>query len=214
MKKNRNILIYYLSTIIFLIFLKIWNRFKIIGRENIPSKGGVIIASNHASFLDPPIVGSGCFKRPVTFMARDTLWNSKFSKWWLDSVGCIPLSRSFGDTKALKTSIKILNSGDIISLFPEGTRSSNGEIQSAKSGIGFIIGKSQCVVIPAFIHNSYKAFPKGSKSIKPLSICIKFGKPITKDEFKSLGTGRDAYTNYAALVMKKINELGNDFKSI
>lgn len=198
---------YQASRRIFKLFLKIWHRYEVRGMENIPDSGGVLIASNHASFLDPPAVGAGCRGRPVHFMARDSLWNSKFGKWWMDAVGCIPVARGTGDMKALKLTIKALKEGKVVSIFPEGTRTEDGELQEAKGGIGFIIEKSGCAVVPAYIDGSYKAYPKGKKFIKPCKVTITYGKPITQEEFQALGTGRDAYDQYAALIMQCIADL-------
>jgi 1-acyl-sn-glycerol-3-phosphate acyltransferase len=199
--------VYQGSTRVFKLFLLLWHRLKIIGAENIPKEGGVLIASNHASYLDPPVVGVGYRGRPVHFMARDTLWNSKFGSWWMSKVGCIPVSRGTGDIKALKLTIKALKEGKAVSMFPEGTRTENGELQEAKGGIAFIIEKSGCVVVPAYIDGSYKAHPKGTKFIKPCKVTITFGKPITQEDFQALGSGRAAYDAHAALIMQRIAEL-------
>jgi 1-acyl-sn-glycerol-3-phosphate acyltransferase len=201
--------VYQFSTRLFKLFLLVWHRLRIRGVENIPNEGGVLLASNHASFLDPPVVGVGYRARPVHFMARDTLWNSKFGTWWMTKVGCIPVSRGTGDMRALKTTIKMLKEGKVVSMFPEGTRTEDGELQEAKGGIGFIIEKSGCVVVPAYIDGTYKAHPKGAKLIKPLKVTITYGKPITQEEFQALGTGRKAYDAHAALIMQRIADLKN-----
>ena len=201
--------IYQFSTRIFKLFLLLWNRLSIRGAENIPDRGGVLMASNHASFLDPPVVGVGYRGRPIHFMARDTLWNSKFGKWWMDHVGCIPVSRGTGDVRALKLTIKALKEGKAVSMFPEGTRTEDGELQEAKGGIGFIIEKSGCMVVPAYIDGTYKAHPKGTKFIKPSKVTITYGKPIMPEDFQALGTGREAYDQYAALIMQRIADLKN-----
>jgi len=198
---------YQFSTRLFKLFLLIWNRLRIHGSEHIPDTGGVLFASNHASFLDPPVVGVGYRGRPIHFMARDTLWNSKFGTWWMTKVGCIPVSRGTGDLKALKTTIKMLKDGKAVSMFPEGTRTEDGELQEAKGGIGFIIEKSGCVVVPAYIAGSYKAHPKGTNFIKPCKVTITYGKPITQEDFQALGSGRKAYDAHAALIMQRIAEL-------
>lgn len=199
--------VYQFSTFLFRVFLKVWNRMRVCGAENIPNVGGVLLASNHASFLDPPTVGGSYRGRPIHFMARDTLWNSKFGTWWMTKVGCIPVSRGTGDLKALKITIKMLKEGKAVSMFPEGTRTEDGKLQEAKGGIGFIIEKSGCVVVPAYIDGSYKAHPKGTKLIKPCKVTITYGKPITQEDFQALGSGRKAYDAHAALIMQRIADL-------
>jgi 1-acyl-sn-glycerol-3-phosphate acyltransferase len=201
--------VYQFSTRLFKLFLLIWHRLRIRHADRIPDQGGVLIASNHASFLDPPVVGVGYRGRPIHFMARNTLWNSKFGSWWMDHVGCIPVSRGTGDLKALKLTIKALKEGKVVSMFPEGTRTEDGELQGAKGGIGFIIEKSGCVVVPAYIDGTYKAHPKGTKFIKPCKLTISYGNPITQEEFQALGSGRDAYDKHAALIMQRIADLKN-----
>jgi 1-acyl-sn-glycerol-3-phosphate acyltransferase len=199
--------IYQFSTRLFKLFLLIWNRLSIRGVENIPDEGGVLLASNHASFLDPPVVGVGYRGRPIHFMARDSLWNSRFGSWWMDHVGCIPVSRGTGDMKALRLTIKALQEGKVVSMFPEGTRTEDGELQGAKGGIGFIIEKSGCVVVPAYIDGTFRAHPKGSKWIKPCKLSVTYGKPITQADFQALGSGREAYDKHAALIMECIAAL-------
>ncbi len=201
--------VYQFSTRLFKLFLLIWNRLRIRGAENIPDSGGVLLASNHASYLDPPVAGVGYRGRPIHFMARDTLWNSRFGSWWMKKVGCIPVSRGTGDVKALKLTIRALKEGKAVSMFPEGTRTEDGELQEAKGGIGFIIEKSGCVVVPAYIDGTYKAHPKGTSLIKPTKVTITYGKPITQDDFQALGSGREAYDKHAALIMQRIAELKN-----
>ena len=125
----------------------------------------------------------------------------------MEKVGCIPVSRGTGDVKALKLTIKALKEGKAVSMFPEGTRTEDGELQEAKGGIGFIIEKSGCVVVPAYIDGTFKAYPKGVKFIKPTKVTITYGPPITQDDFQVLGSGREAYDKHAALIMQRIAEL-------
>jgi 1-acyl-sn-glycerol-3-phosphate acyltransferase len=203
----KDLRVYQFSTFLFKIFLLLWHRLRIFGAEKIPDEGGILMASNHASFLDPPVAGVGYRKRPIHFMARNTLWNSKFGTWWMTKVGCIPVSRGTGDMRALKTTIKMLKEGKAVSMFPEGTRTENGELQKALGGIGFIIEKSGCAVVPSYIDGTFKAYPKGAKFIKPNKVTITYGEPITQEEFQALGTGRKAYDQYAALIMQRIADL-------
>ena len=79
----------------FLNWFNFWNRIEVYNEHLIPKSGGVLIVSNHASYLDPPIIGVGARYRPVHFMARDTLWNNTFGNWWLNNVGCIPCFKRY-----------------------------------------------------------------------------------------------------------------------
>ncbi len=206
-KKMSEDIIYNTSTFFFKISLILWNRLEVYNSHLIPKSGGVLIVTNHASYLDPPIIGVAARYRPVHFMARNTLWKSKFAKWWLNNVCCIPVSRDTGDIAALKKSISILKNEKVLSIFPEGTRTIDGNLQDAKSGVGFIIEKSKCVVIPAYIDGSFKSFSKNCKWIKPNKIKIIFGKPIDNNDFLSLGEGKSSYDLYVDLIMRKIKEI-------
>ena len=206
-KKMSEDIIYNISTLFFKISLILWNRLEVYNSHLIPKSGGVLIVTNHASYLDPPIIGVAARYRPVHFMARNTLWNNKFAKWWLNNVCCIPVSRDTGDIAALKKSISILKNEKVLSIFPEGTRTIDGNLQDAKSGVGFIIEKSKCVVIPAYIDGSFKSFSKNCKWIKPNKIKIIFGKPIDNNDFLRLGEGKSSYDLYVDLIMRKIKEI-------
>ena len=187
--------------------LKIWNRFQSVGSDNIPKRGGVIIASNHASFLDPPIVGCGLMHRYVHFIARDTLFKKRIGAWWSRNVGVVCIDRNRGDIAAFKTALMILKAGGALGLFPEGTRTLDGRLRLPKAGIGFLIMKAGVPVAPVYIDGSFAAFPKGAKWIKPAKIKVYYGSPITPVEFRQLGSGKDIYEKAAELVMRKIAEL-------
>ena len=206
-KSMNSDLVYNYSTLLFKLGLLFWNRLEVYNEHLIPKSGGILIVSNHASYLDPPIVGVAARYRPVHFMARDSLWKSTFAKWWLNKVGCIPVSRGTGDITALKKSINVLKHGNVLSVFPEGTRSENGKMKNFKSGIGFIIEKSKCVVIPAYIDGSFEAFSKNSKWIKPSKIKIIFGNPISNRDFLEIGSGKKSYNLYSDLIMNSIKEI-------
>lgn len=187
--------------------LRLWNRYQAIGGEHVPAQGGIIIASNHASFLDPPIIGCGMMHRYVHFLTRDSLFQNRLGRWWATNVGVVFIDRTRGDLAAFKAALAVLNSGGVLCLFPEGTRTLNGELQSPKAGIGFLIVKASVPVVPAYIEGSFAAFSKGAKWLKPHRITVRYGQPILPGEFQGLGAGKAAYQNTAALVMKRIAAL-------
>ena len=178
---------YWLVCVVVRIFLRIWERFEIHNPENVPAVGGCIIASNHVSYLDPPVVAVGIKHRVVHFMARDTLFSTPFARWFLTSVQVLPMDRTRGDVGALRKGISLLKSGKVLGLFPEGTRSPNGEMQSAKGGIGFLIAKAEVQVVPAYVDGSFQAFPKGAKRIKRGRVRVFYGKPIEPCRVRGLG---------------------------
>jgi 1-acyl-sn-glycerol-3-phosphate acyltransferase len=206
-KKQHMPFVYWLCSTIMYIWGKIWFRLSHHGLENIPDEGGCILASNHVSYLDPPLTGCGVRKRPVRYMARDTLMSNRFSRWLLLSLLNIPVNREQGGTAALKKGLQALKEGSALGLFPEGTRSPDGNLQPAKGGIGFLMIKSHVPVIPVYIDGSYKAYPKGAKFIKPAKISVHYGKPIQPEEFAALGEGKEVYQKAGEYVMQKIAEL-------
>lgn len=193
--------------------LKICNQYKVYGIKNVPKTGGVIIAANHASYLDPPAVGASSRRMRMThFMARDTLFRNPLMGAFLRRVGVIPLDRDKGDLKAMKTAIQLLKDGASVALFPEGTRSIDGTLQPAKPGIGFLVSKGQAPVVPVYVHGSYEAWSKHSGGLKRKPVCVVFGKLITREEIRGLGDGREAYPLIGELIMKRIAELKEKFE--
>lgn len=207
MRRGEGKFFYWLVCAVVRLGLRVWNGFQIHNPENVPSVGGCIIASNHVSYLDPPAVAVGIKHRVVHFMARDTLFSTPFSNWFLTHVEVMPMDRTRGDVGALRKGISLLKSGKVLGLFPEGTRSLSGEIQTAKGGIGFLISKAGVQVVPAYVDGSFQAFPKGAKRIKRGRVRVYYGKPIETSEFAALGTDRDSYERIGELVMTRIAAL-------
>jgi len=201
--------VYDFSRFLFWLGLRIWNRFRAAGNEHVPAQGGVIIASNHASYLDPPLIGCALKNRYVRFLARDTLFQNRFGHWWADNVGVVFIDRNRGDLAAFKAALAVLKAGGALCLFPEGTRTLDGKLQPPKAGIGFLIIKSGVPVVPAYIEGSFTAFSKGAGRIKPAKITVHYGRPISPEEFQRLGSDKTAYRQAAELVMEKIAALSS-----
>ncbi|MEY3608285.1 MAG: hypothetical protein RLZZ447_1073, partial [Verrucomicrobiota bacterium] len=123
-------------------------RGEVSGLEHVPARGGFLLAANHASFIDPPMIGCQ-LPRQIAYFARKTLWKGGFSSWWLDAVGTIPVDRDGGqDVSAIKRVLRALREERGLILFPEGTRTPDGQLQPAKAGVGFIAVKTQVPVVP------------------------------------------------------------------
>ncbi len=207
MSRGEETFFYWLVCSVVRLVLRIWNRFESHGGSNVPDEGGCIIASNHVSYLDPPAVAVGIKHRVVHFMARDTLFSTPLARWFFNGVQVMPMDRTKGDVGALRKGISILKDGKVLGLFPEGTRSPNGELQPAKSGIGFLISKAAVRVVPAYVDGSFLAFPKGAKRIKRGRVRVFYGPPIEPAEFEALGRDRESYERISALVMSRIEAL-------
>lgn len=179
------------------------------GLNNIPREGPCILAVNHASHFDPPMIGSHVM-RPINFFARKTLWNGRFFSWWLDAVGTIPVDRDGdSDIAAMKRVLGTLKEGGLVTLFPEGTRSRDGQLQKAKPGIGLIAAKSEATVVPCRIFNSHKVLTKGSALPRlNLSIHMAYGKPIPVAEYDpGRAAGKERFQIIADRIMERIAQI-------
>lgn len=173
---------------------------RVVHPERMIEEGPVILASNHQSYVDPPLVGI-CSRRDVYYLARKTLLDLPFLGKLLPRINVIPVDRDGNDMSALKTIIRLVRSGAGVVLFPEGTRSPDGALQRGKPGIGLIIAKTGAPVQPVRIFGSHEAFPKGSGSISAVPITVVVGKPIrfTKEELNPASCGGDERVLYQKL---------------
>ncbi len=201
--------IYSFSTFLIRLYLKIYHRRKIFGRENIPPEGkGMIVASNHASFLDPIAVGSS-FPQHICFLARTTLFNNKFLAWWMSNVNVVPISRERLDMKTIRKVKELCDEGKSVLIFPEGTRSKDGRLQKGLAGIGLFIDKIGADVLPVY-SDTYNAFPRHAKFPRPVKIKNYVGKIIKSEKWKDLPSGRDKYQKIADDIMEEIAKLKLD----
>ncbi|MDQ3850577.1 MAG: 1-acyl-sn-glycerol-3-phosphate acyltransferase, partial [Actinomycetota bacterium] len=128
-------------------------RMRRFGREHIPAHGPVIIASNHRSFLDPFVIGT-LTRRPVYFVAKQELFRRPLVAWLLSSLGAFPVDRGSGDGDAMATARQILERGDCVVIFPEGTRVRPGGLGRAKRGVGRLALESGAPVVPVAVHGT------------------------------------------------------------
>lgn len=177
------------------------------GVEHFPSRGGFILAANHASHLDPPIVGLRV-PRQVCFFARKTLWKPGLAAWWLSAVGCIPVDRDGGtDVSAIKRVLEALRRERVIILFPEGTRSPDGLLQAPKSGIGLIACRSGAPVVPARIFGSFRAFGREGRLRLGAPVSVTYGRPLRPAEYDDPSAGKERYARAAERIMAAIGRL-------
>jgi 1-acyl-sn-glycerol-3-phosphate acyltransferase len=180
-------------------------RHKAYGRENLIEDGPAILASNHQSYLDPPMIGI-CCRKGIYFLARDTLFTIKGVGWIIAKLNTVPVDRKRGDIGAIKTIIRLLQEGKRVIIFPEGTRSLDGRLQPARAGLGMVIAKTLAPVVPIRIFGSYDALPKtGGLKVRPITVVI--GKPIRFTKADLEGGGRDIYQRVSERVMAEIAKL-------
>lgn len=184
-----------------------WFRGEVAGTDNFPAEGPFLIASNHASHLDPPMVGCQIAKQ-MRFFARKSLWNNRLLAWWLDQVETIPVERDSGDIGAIKKVLLALKEDRAVVLFPEGTRSPDGHLQKAKAGVGLMACKTGVPVVPCRVYGSFAAFGKGAKVPHfgtPVSIV--FGPPIAAADYDDPSAGKARYETAAQRIMDRIAAL-------
>ena len=182
-------------------------RGEVVGLENLPAIGSFLIAANHASFLDPPLIGCQV-QRQIAYFARKTLWKPGVASWWLDTVGTIPVDREGGqDVSAIKRVLRALKEDKGLILFPEGTRSLDGTLQSPKAGVGLICCRAQVPVVPARIFGSFEAYGKGSGLHLMTPVTIVFGEPILPSVYDEPSAGKERYQIASERIMARIAQL-------
>src|SRR5881396_1805290 len=180
--------------------------FRIIHRERVIPTGPVILAMNHQSFFDPPLAGNAC-DRPIFFLAKKSLMNVPVLGWLLPKLNVIPVNLEGGDRSALKALIRILSAGECALVFPEGTRTPDGNLQPAQPGLGLVIAKTRAPVVPMRIFGAYDAWPIHGKIRLWKKITIVVGEPIHFSEADLGSGGKDLYTRSSQRVMDAIAAL-------
>lgn len=160
-------------------------RIRVTGRENIPATGGVLLVSNHQSHLDPPFVGIGC-PRHVNFLARQSLFRFAPFRWLITSLGVIPLDRKGMGISGLKESLRRLKRGEIMAIFPEGARSSDGRIGRFMPGFAALAVRSGTAILPAAIDGAYRAWPRQQTFPGWGRVRVHYGEPILPAEIAVL----------------------------
>lgn len=180
---------------------------RIIGREHLITEGPVLVASNHQSFLDPPLVGS-LYDDEMVYLARKTLFKPGFFEWLYNQWNAIPVDQDRPDMASLKTIIRKLKEGQRVLLFPEGERSFDGTIGEAAPGIGLVAVKSAVPIQPLRIYGANEALQRGSARIHLARITVKIGPAIilSPDELKA-ASNKEGYDRITQQIMSAIKAL-------
>ncbi len=184
-------------------------RGKVFGRENIPESGPFILASNHISYYDPPLVGAGC-KREVYFFAKRELFKYLPVRAFLVRVNAHPVSRGKFDRGAIESAIEILKGGNGLAVFPEGTRALKGEFLPVKPGVGMIARKAEAPIVPVYIHGSdrlWKCFFGRAK------LRIIYGESLSKEYVTSFESDKESYRTISEEIMNRIKAIKENFLS-
>lgn len=187
-------------------------RWTIVGLEHVPRTGPLLIASNHVSFADPPIIGAA-LPRPIHFLARSTLFHNPILGTLIRKLNALPVDRDGGGGAGLKAVLGVLEQGHGIILFPEGTRSADGSLQSARAGIGLTVIKSGAAVLPVRLLGVYEAWPRQRRFPRPGRIRVVFGTPLDfaalREEAATCDRGRlkEIYQQVTDDIMEAIGRL-------
>jgi 1-acyl-sn-glycerol-3-phosphate acyltransferase len=168
----------------FRVMYAVYFRWRVFNAERVPASGGVILASNHASFLDPPLVGSG-LRRDINYLARDSLFRFPGVGALLRSWNAVPVDRDGGGAKGLKMILDRLLQGNGIILFPEGTRTKDGQLQPARSGIGLTVIKSAAPVVPVRVFGTFEAYGRKHTFPRPRRVMVKYGQPMNFEKLRA-----------------------------
>ncbi len=175
---------YFIGWNFFRTLYRTYFRWRVYHPERVPLTGSVILASNHASFIDPPLVGAG-LRRDINYLARESLFRFPVVGWVLRSWNSVPVDRDGGGAAGLKAILDRLLAGGAIILFPEGTRTRDGKLQPARSGIGLTVIKSDAVVVPVRVFGTYEAYGRHMKIPRPHRIAVKYGQPMWFKELRA-----------------------------
>lgn len=188
---------------------RLFFRLRVVHRERMINHGPVILASNHESYLDPPLVGSVA-DRAIFFLARKSLLDSPFFGWLLPKLNVIPVDQEGGDRSALKALIRILKAGEGTLVFPEGERTFDGRLRPVLPGLGFVIAKTLAPVVPMRIFGAREAWPRGSNRVRFRPITVVVGEPIHFTAADLHPPGKDVYQRLSQRVMDAIAALSLD----
>jgi 1-acyl-sn-glycerol-3-phosphate acyltransferase len=177
--------------------------FRTVHQERIIEEGGAILAMNHQSYLDPPLAGISC-RREIYYLARKTLLDWPILGPIFPKLKVIPVDQERADMSALKAVIKLVRAGNCTVIFPEGSRSLDGQLQPAQPGLGLIIAKTLAPIVPMRIFGAHEAFPRGGRPqlFEPITLVV--GEPMRFTEADFTKSGRELYQSLSEQVMERI----------
>jgi 1-acyl-sn-glycerol-3-phosphate acyltransferase len=196
-------LIYRLGQLICGLVFATLGRWRVTGREHIPRTGAAILAANHLSYLDPPLLGSAIW-RPAWFMAKAELFAIPGLKQLCRGLHAYPVRRGAADRAALKHTLDLLSHGEMVAIFPEGTRSKTGELGPPEVGVGMLTLRSRAPVVPIAISGTNVMLPRDAKMLRPARIRVKIGAPL---QFPAPPSGRIEREVYAQVAQQIIDAI-------
>ena len=173
------------------------------GREHIPASGGLILASNHCSYVDPVLIGVAA-GRELLYVTKREFFSVPFLGWLVEKLNALPIHRSRGDRDALVAIEKQLQAGRAMFLAPEGTRNKTGRFLKPKAGVGMMVYRTRVPVMPVYISGTVNVW----KSLIGLSrVVVRFGEPVRFHPNQLSSRRKEAYQSISSEVMRKIGDL-------
>lgn len=187
-------------------FCRVYMRLSVEGREHVPKSGAFILAPVHRSNMDTPIAAVAT-KRRLRYMGKDSLWKTSVGSWLLSALGGFPVSRGTIDREALSRCSTLLDAGQPLVLFPEGTRQSGPIVQSLFDGAAYLAVKAQVPIVPMGIGGSERVMPKGSKIIWPRKVHAIIGPPLIPPSADNGRVNRQAIRDLSAELHERLQSL-------
>jgi 1-acyl-sn-glycerol-3-phosphate acyltransferase len=197
---------YWIMRALFTVFFRVLGAWEVRGHENVPREGAVLIAPNHLSFLDPPLIGCA-LRRPGWFMAKAELFNIPGFAWLIRGMHAYPVRRGIVDRAALKRTLEYLRDGQVVCVFPEGTRSATGELGPIEIGIGMLALKSGAPIVPVGIRGTDQMLPRDAKRLHRAKIRVRFGPPLPVSPAAQGRADREACQAVADRVRDALREI-------
>src|SRR5438309_6010998 len=186
--------------------LRLWYRPRVTGLDNVPDRGPAILAPNHESFLDDFLLPLVIRKRKVVMMAKADYFDKWYTAWFFKAAGCIPVRREGGSAsaKALAGGIEALAAGELVGIFPEGTRSPDGRLYRGKTGVARMALEGRAPIIPLAIAGTFEAYPYNRKLPRTGRVTITFGAPLDFSRHYDTPTDRFVLRSITDEVMYEI----------
>lgn len=192
--------------------LKSLFRFQVFGARNVPSTGGVLLVSNHVSYVDPVFMGAAV-DRNLHYMARSTLFKPGLVERFLLSMNAFPVHLGVPDRGAIRRALQLLDDGNALHIFPEGTRSVDGTLGAAQAGVTLIAHRTTAPVVPVFLDGTGKVLPRGAKMMKPAKVKLSFGRPLDLEHYRKVKSSREIRAKIGEVVMSSIAELRDELRN-
>ena len=201
-------MLYWVGRALFRLFFRVFCRWQVVGAENCPGSGPVILAPNHISYLDPPAAGCAV-PQPVWFMAKHELFKIPLLGPILPRVHAFPVRRGAPDRAALRHAEALLREGKTVVLFPEGARRFDGRLGDPEPGVAFIALRTRAPVVPVVLVGTDRALPRHSVLPRPARVEVRLGRPIGLSDLYHRRVDRSALDEAGRRIMAGLRNLLN-----